>query len=185
MNKRLFFLLSVVVPSLAIMMSGCSDKSQPNVELIQDMMESPAIKPQEAGMREPAKNTVPVGFTPYRWGTDLDAALKENKNPYSGQMTEDILRVGQKHYETSCMVCHGMHGEGGESTSVAQKMALKPPSLVSDKVKAMTDQHLFHIVTMGQGVMKGYNHHIPLKYRWQVVNYVRHFASSGEFAHKQ
>ncbi len=170
MVMRLFLLMSLMAAAL----TGCSDKSQPNIELIQDMMESPAIKPQEPGMREPAKNTVPVGFTPYQWGTNLDEAIKENRNPMAGQMTEDVLRVGQKFFETHCMVCHGMHGEGGEATVVAQKMALKPPSLVSDKVKAMSDQQVYHIITMGQGVMKGYNHHIPAKYRWQVVNYIRH-----------
>lgn len=175
MIKGLSFIGNLILISLLMAcISGCSDHSQPNVELIQDMMESPAIKPQEKGMLEPAKNTVPVGFSPYRWGIDLETAEKENLNPLAGQMTEEVLRVGMKHYETHCMVCHGTHGEGGANMSVAQKMALKPPSLVSDKVKAMTDQHLFHIITMGQGVMKAYNHHIPLQYRWQVVNYVRH-----------
>jgi len=168
----------------ALALSSCGPRgNSANVELIQDMMESPAIKAQEydetsphhSGMRVPPEHTAPVGFEPYKYATDVEAAAKNLKNPLAGKMDEDTLLVGQKYYETNCAICHGFKGEGGVAakSSVSEKMALKPPSIISDKVKGWPDGHLYHVITMGQGVMGPYASHIPQKYRWQVVNYIR------------
>lgn len=177
--------LGVAAASLAAFaLSSCGPRgNKPNVELIQDMMESPAIKAQEydeasphhSGMRVPPEGTAPVGFEPYKYATDVEAASKNLKNPLVGKFDEETLLVGQKYYETNCAICHGFKGEGGiaAKASVAEKMALKPPAVVSDKVKGWTDGHLYHVITVGQGVMGPYAAHIPQKYRWQVVNYIR------------
>lgn len=168
----------------AMALTSCGPRgNKPNVELIQDMMESPAIKAQEydetspnhSGMRVPPDHTVPVGFTPYLYATDVDAAVKNLHNPDAGKMDPETLIVGQKMYETNCMVCHGQHGEGGVASKsvVADKMALKPPPLTSDKVKGWPDAHIYHVITVGQGVMGPYASHVPQNQRWQLVNYVR------------
>ncbi|MDG0817424.1 c-type cytochrome [Bdellovibrio svalbardensis] len=168
----------------ALALSGCGPSgNKPNVEIIQDMMESPAIKAQEydetsphhSGMRVPPENTAPVGFEPYRYATDVEGAAKNLKNPIAGKMDEETLLTGQKYYETNCAVCHGFKGEGAVAANApaASKMALKPPPMLSDKVKGWPDGHLYHVITMGQGVMGPYASHIPQKYRWQVVNYIR------------
>ncbi len=160
--------------------SGCTDKAKPNVELLQDMMEGEAIKPQEydegspnhSGMRVPPEGTQPVGFTPYRYANDPVAAAR-NQNPMAGDFSESVLKTGIKYYTTNCAICHGDQGEGSEKSVVGQKMALKPPSLNSDKIKSWSDGQLYHVITVGQGVMGPYASHIPQKYRWQVVNYIR------------
>ncbi|MFM6930572.1 MAG: c-type cytochrome [Bdellovibrio sp.] len=168
----------------ALALSSCGPRgNNPNVELIQDMMESPAIKAQEydessphhSGMRVPPEHTAPQGFEPYRYTTDVEGAAKNLKNPLASKMDEETLLTGQKYYETNCAVCHGFKGEGADAAKVpaASKMALKPPTLLSDKVKGWPDGHLYHVITMGQGVMGPYASHIPQKYRWQVVNYIR------------
>lgn len=171
-----------VIWLLPLIFLGCSwDKSKPNVEVIQDFMESPAIKAQEydehsphhSGMRLPPENTVPVGFHPYKYGTDVEKASRENRNPIADEKSKEMVFAGVKQYETNCMVCHGMRGEGGAELSVSQKMALKPPSLLSDKVKGMTDAQIYHIITQGQGVMGPYAAQVPQASRWQVVNYIR------------
>lgn len=167
-----------------LVMTSCGPRgNNPNMELIQDMMESPAIKAQEydensphhSGMRVPPEHTAPVGFEPYKYATDLEGAVKNLKNPLVGKVDEETLSVGQKYYETNCAVCHGFKGEGAvaANATVSAKMALKPPPVVSDKVKAWPDGHLYHVITMGQGVMGPYASHVPQKYRWQVVNYIR------------
>lgn len=174
----------VAVGFAAMALSSCGPRgNKPNVEIIQDMMESEAIKAQEydegsphhRGMRVPPEGTAPVGFEPYKYATDVEGAAKNLKNPLAGKMDEETLMVGQKFYETNCALCHGFKGEGGEAakSTVSAKMALKPPAVVSDKVKGWTDGHLYHVITMGQGVMGPYASHIPQKYRWQVVNYIR------------
>jgi mono/diheme cytochrome c family protein len=171
-NLKIFFLL--------VGLSACGPRgNEPNVELIQDMMEQNAIKAQKYdeyfphGISElvPPEHTQPVGFRPYRYGFNADLAEKELKNPMAGQMSPEILMTGQKYFETNCMVCHGRAGQG--DGPVAAKMPLKPPSIVSAKVKGWSDTRIFHTITMGQGVMGPYASHIPQKHRWQVVNYIR------------
>lgn len=176
------FSMTLLAASVAIaFMSGCrGGHNQTNVELIQDMMESPALKAQEfdedspnhAGMRVPPEGTQPQGFVPYKYANNF-AASSANQNPYKGEFTEDVLKIGAKYYTINCTVCHGAKGEGGEQQSVAATMALKPPALTSDKIKAWSDGQIYHVITMGQGVMGPYAAHIPQKYRWQVVQYIR------------
>ena len=179
-------LTQIILPLIAgaaliLNLTACEkDHSVPNIELIQDMMEQPSIKPQEydesspnhSGMRVPPEGTQPVGYIPYRYAKDFTQS-SQNKNPLAGDFSESTISVGVKFYQTNCMVCHGAHGEGGENSSVGAKMALKPPMLTSTKIRNWSDGEIFHVITMGQGLMGPYASHIPLQYRWQVVNYVR------------
>jgi len=185
MNKMFQTLLLI---SMVTAFSSCHiDKSKPNFELLQDMMESPAIKSQEydeespnhSGMRVPPDGTQPRGFEPYAFPTDFEAS-KGLKNPFEKSFSEETLKTGIKYYTIHCQVCHGAKGEGGEKMSVAEKMALKPPALISEKVKGWSDGQIYHVITMGQGVMGPYASHIPQKYRWQVVQYIRHLEGRGQ-----
>lgn len=180
----------IILFSLSVILgvTGCNlDKSQPNIELIQDMMDTPALFPQEydanspnhSGMRVPPEGTQPVGFVPYKYATDL-AGAKTNKNPLDGKMDEETLNVGAKYYTIHCSICHGANGEGGENNSIGAKMALKPPALNSAKINGWTDGQLYHVITVGQGMMGPYAPHIPEKYRWQVVNYIRHLQNADQ-----
>lgn len=160
---------------------GCTGRSdKPNIEIIQDMMEQPAVKAQEydaffsdhaGGARVPPDHTQPIGFKPYKFATDIEGA-KSNPNPYAGSREEEILMVGQKYYQTNCAVCHGASLKA--DTVVAEKMPVKPPHLDTDKIKGWTDGQIYHVITVGQGVMGPYASHIPQAYRWQVVNYIRY-----------
>jgi mono/diheme cytochrome c family protein len=174
----------------ALGLQACTGQhNQPNVEIIQDMMESPAIKPQEfdassehnRGMRVPPEHTVPVGFEPYKYGNDVTLASKELKNPYAGSNDAEILYTGIKMYETNCALCHGHKGEGGtESSLIVARMALKPPPLLSEKVRGMSDGQLYHIITMGQGVMGSYASQVRQKDRWQLVTYIRQLQKNAK-----
>lgn len=166
--------------------TGCSkDVTQPNIEVLQDMMESPAIKEQEfiedqpdhRGMLVPPENTVPVGFKPYKYKFDPEGAGKNLKNPYAVDRSDLVLLTGQKQFETHCAVCHGFKGEGQNATSVGEKMVLKPPQLTSDKIKSWPDGRIYHVIADGQGIMPSYASHVPQNVRWQLVNYIRHLQS--------
>ncbi len=158
---------------------SCTDKSKPNIELIQDMMEQPAVKAQKEekffknGISElvPPENTVPVGFKPYKFKADPEAAGLKNLNPLQGRLDEETLAVGKKFFETNCAVCHGYSGKG--DGPISSKYPTKIPALVSDKVRNWKDGSIYHVITMGQGQMGPYASHVPQKYRWQVVNYIR------------
>jgi len=177
--KRMLLILTMLV-SLVISLTACSSKEQPNIELIQDMMQSPSVRAQEyddffpdhaGGARVPPANTVPVGFKAYRAGFNPEMA-KADRNPMAGQMTDEVLLTGQKYYDTNCMVCHGQKGDG--KGPVGLMMPNHPPALTTDKVKGWADGQIFQVITVGQGTMGPYASHIPQQYRWQVVNYIRY-----------
>ncbi len=184
------FLKSLLVVFFVCALPACHiDKSQPNFDLIQDFMKSPAIKAQEydpntanhISAREPVKGTVPVGFL-FEPLDDLAVAEKEIKNPIAGDFSKDVMWTGQRYFQVQCAICHGTHGEGGvESKSpVAELMALKPPPLTSEKVSGWSDTHIYYVISRGQGLMGPYANHVPQKYRWQVVNYIRHLQKNNK-----
>ncbi len=160
---------------------GCSgDKSQPNVELIQDMMDQSALKAQDyepgdvmkSASRLPPEGTVPVGYKPYPYHLDPVAAGKNLKNPLAGEMSPEVLDLGRTKFNTYCMMCHGEKALG--DGPVAAKMPLKPPSLLSEKVRTFNDANIYHIITDGQGVMASYAYQlVNEKDRWAIVNYIR------------
>lgn len=174
--KYLFF-----IPFL--MLTACT-KDKPNVELVQNMMQTPAIKAQEGdsempngrAMRLPPKDTVARGNPEYRYYNDEKAAIKNLKNPYTSNV-EVTLEEGKKKYDIYCGICHGVGGKG--DGNIAPKMLLAPPTLVGDKIKSWNDQQIFHIITNGRGMMGSYAAQIKPDDRWKIINYVRKLQSSN------
>lgn len=159
---------------------GVTLHKEPNADLIQDMMESPALKPQDfdtfdrnkSASRLPPEGTVAQGHAPYPYHLKPEEAERALKNPYSGKMTAEVIELGRTKYETYCAVCHGYEGKGDGPVSV--KMAVAPPPLISEKVVGYNDGRIFHIITDGQGVMSSYAYQmVDPNDRWAVVNYVR------------
>ncbi len=168
----------VLLTGVLLTIVSCSDEKRPNVELIQDMMETESIKTQEGdasnphgrAMRVPPKGTVPRGFTPYKYKDNIEGANR-NKNPLRGKMTPQILKRGRKYYEIACAVCHGHTGKG--DGTVSKKWPLPMPKLISKKVRNYTDGRIYHVISEGQGLMGSYRNIVPAEFRWELVNYVR------------
>lgn len=183
MNAKLLStaLLSVgVAATVACTPKAPTLSKETNVELVQDMMDQPALKaqdyepsnPTKGSSRLPPTGTVPVGYTPYKYAGNPAEAAAKLKNPYAGNTTAEVLELGRKKFENYCALCHGYTGAG--DGPVAPKMALKPPPVTSDKIIAMADGGIFHIITDGQGVMSSYAQQLVNENdRWAIVNYVR------------
>jgi mono/diheme cytochrome c family protein len=176
--KTISYSLSAIL--VGGMLAGCSGShNQTTIELIQDMMDQRSLKSQDyddvrnqAEAQPPPEGTVPRGFTPYKYATDPLAAEANLVNPLAGDNTEKTLERGKNRFETFCSPCHGMQGHG--DGTVAQYMSLKPPPLISDKVKNFKDGRIFHIITAGQGVMSSYATQVfKEEDRWAIVKYVR------------
>ncbi|MCX7674739.1 MAG: cytochrome c [Bdellovibrionaceae bacterium] len=178
--KAIFYRFFVLV-SFVTLSWGCGPKgNQPNVELIQDMMDQPAVKaqkyddffPDHISSRQPPEHTKPVGKNPYPYASNIQLALEKLKNPFEGDLSSEVLLIGQKYYNTNCMVCHGEKAKG--DGPIKEKYPLPIPSLLSDKIRSWKDAQIYHVISAGQGVMGAYASHIPENYRWQVVNYIRY-----------
>ncbi len=170
---------------LSYLISGC-DKKQPNIEIIQDMMDQDPVKAQDyepnhpdgLAMRLPPPHTVPMNAEPYLL-KDVEEAANKLKNPNadlnlrSAQEQKEILDRGRFMYETYCAVCHGLQGKG--DGTVADKMAIKrPPSLVMQPVLGYKDGRYFHVITQGYGVMNSYAGQVgKFEDRWAIVTWIR------------
>lgn len=162
---------------------GC-ERRKPNIELIQDMMQSPAIKAQDyddeavakRAMDLPPEGAIPVGHTPYTIETPEEAGLKLSNELIA---SDDVLLQGSRGYYIYCWVCHGDMGRG--DGPVADKLLLKPPSLLTSKARGYQDGYLYHMIVKGRGYMGSYAAQIPDESdRWAIVNFVRRLQSMNE-----
>ena len=172
-SKKTLFAIAISL----LLVAGCGSKREPQIELIQDMMQSPAIKPQDydeskpgsLAMRKPPEGAIPKGHVPYNLETSEDAErLIFNPLP----LNFETLQRGQKMYYIYCGVCHGSTGIG--DGPVAAKAILKPPSLVNQKIKDWEDGGIYHLIVVGRGLMGSFASQIPSeKDRWALVHFIR------------
>lgn len=171
-------ILCVLFAGLFLSSCTCSGgKNRTNFEIFHDMMQQQNIKAQEGDtegtfMRLPPENTRARNKKYYPYKGDPEGAGKNLKNPFQGQLSAELIGIGKRQYERACIYCHGATG-GGEGT-VAAKMTVKPPSLLTDKAINYSDGRLYHIVHEGQGLMGSYRKQVRgEKERWALINYVR------------
>lgn len=169
----------------AVFVIGCdAGKNKTNVELITDMMDQPSMKSQDydevrkAGSnRLPPDGTVARGQEIYMYSGKPTEAESNLENPIAGVPDDEWLDRGAEKFRIYCGVCHGDQGKG--DGPVSTKMALRPPSLLTPKVRAFKDGRIFHIITEGQGVMGPYASQInQTRDRWAIVNFIRHLQKS-------
>ena len=159
----------VASAGLLMMASACGKHKAPNVIYMPEMAYSPALKAQEeGGMRMPVAGTVPRNHQFYAYAADIEAAGRELKNPL--QRTAETLKRGQVLYNSYCIVCHGVAGEG--NGTIVPKYPM-PPSLQSDKIKTYPDGKIYHVITVGQNLMPSYASQIDSIDRWAVIHYIR------------
>jgi mono/diheme cytochrome c family protein len=182
-----FFLCVSLFASVFVFgLTGCgATADKPNVELIQDMMVQPANKaqdslpsnPEKSSQLVPPEGTAATNREVYLFKGNPEGAANSLKMP---DMYDGMLKLGEKHYRNYCMVCHGEKG-AGDGPVASKFQGVKPPSLLSEKVRGMKDGQIFHIITDGQGVMGTYINHMPFsKDRWAVVAYVRKLQSDNK-----
>ncbi len=152
-------------------------KNRTDFELFHDMIQQKSVKAQEGNeegtfMRLPPENTRARNKKPYPYKGDPEGAEKHLKNPFENQMSPDLIAIGKRQYEKTCVLCHG--ASGGSEGPVAEKMSVKPPSLLAPKAINLSDGRLFHIIQEGQGLMPGLSKQVRGdRQKWAVVNYVR------------
>lgn len=184
---------------------GCSCSggiNRTDSELVLDMIQQKHIKPQEGSaegqlqMLLPPKGTRARNRSYYPYTGDPLKAAKELKNPLS--LTPETLKEGESYYKKFCIYCHGRSGDSLKGATVAPKMLIKPPSLLTDKVKNLSDGRIYHIIHEGQGLMGPYRIQLGTKEQalqnyltekgryqgskriWSVVLYIRSLQKLSE-----
>lgn len=143
-----------------------------------EFFNSNPYNPFNMNMRVPAENTVPRkagGSLPYRYPKDsagstyyLDLAARALKNPLPE--TEEIAADGRILYANFCSPCHGGAGAGDGPVGEVYKGI---PNFAVGRYAEMTEGHIFHVITHGQGRMWPYASQLEPVDRWKVVRYVQ------------
>ena len=184
--KNIYYKMQfLILLALGFTLSACTcsgGKNRTDFELFHDMIKQQNIKPQEGDesgtfMRLPPENSRARNKKYYPYKGDPLRAEKNLKNPYADMLTAEMIGTGKRQYEKACIYCHGADGGGADGEGagkIGQKMIIKPPSLLTDKVIAYSDGRIYHIIHEGQGLMGSHRKQVQgEKQRWALVNYVR------------
>lgn len=175
--------LTVTVLAIMLSFTSCDrDNNHPGYDYFPDMFYSQAYETNSVNpnfrdhktMREPVKGTVSRDFVVYPYQkTDEDRAKagKELHNPMD--YTNENLERGKKVYQSFCIHCHGPQGDGKGILYTSGKYPYPPASLVNDKMKNVPDGEIYHVITVGFGIMGAHGSQIRPEDRWKTVLYIR------------
>ncbi|MFI4890790.1 MAG: c-type cytochrome [Steroidobacterales bacterium] len=103
------------------------------------------------------------------WAAGATARARPVRTP--PPVTIEALRRGRERYDIYCAPCHSVSGDG--DGMVARRGFPAPASLHSPPMRAVSDAHLFDVITGGSGVMYAFADRIGPPDRWAIVAYVR------------
>lgn len=125
-------------------------------------------------MRMPVEGTVPRGTIPFSYEkTDEDRLLagKELVSPLETNAS-NIAR-GKEVFEIFCVTCHGKNADGEGFLYTSGRYPYPPASLLDENVKALPDGEIYHVMTVGYGVMGAHGSMIRQEDRWKIIQYIR------------
>jgi mono/diheme cytochrome c family protein len=104
----------------------------------------------------------------------IPAAAKAMPNPFS--TNSDAVGAGMMIYMDHCQNCHGENGNG--KGKKAAELSIAPADLTdAGRMGRQTDGELFWQITQGHLPMPAFKDKLTDEERWQVVTFIRTFAS--------
>jgi mono/diheme cytochrome c family protein len=145
--------------------------------------------PFHMNLRMPPANVVSRnknGYLPYRIPKDsLEMASKRLVSPLDTAQNKAILADGKILYEVYCDHCHGVKGDGEGKVATGVKVDgvdrgsyAGVANLKGDAFKNITEGHIFHVITMGKGLMQSHGSQIGTEDRWKIARYVKALQNS-------
>lgn len=125
-------------------------------------------------MQPPVEGTIPRGTIPYAYTkTDEDRELAASTltNPIDANKTN--MERGKKMYGIYCISCHGEKGDGQGQLYVSKKYNYPPASLLSEKMNANPEADIYHVITVGHGIMAEHGSMIQSDDRWKIAMYIK------------
>ena len=169
MIKKIFLLLGVVAVLGSALLLFTYDVIK--IDWISFMEIQASYKPMEDPLPVPAQS-IPVEGAAYVPGMGAPV------NPIAAD--EVSLARGAQLYNINCSHCHGTGGLGDGAVAVFLETA-KPANLTADVVQQKSDGALFLTISNGvPGRMPALNENLTVRDRWDVVNFLRTLAGSGQ-----
>jgi len=125
-------------------------------------------------MQSLPEGTVSSDMIPYSYPATIEGRIQagfELENPLEADKV--LIEKGKYLYDIYCTGCHGEKGNGEGHLYTSKKYAIKPASLVNEKMKAVPDGEIYHVITSGYGVMGAHGSQIIPDDRWKIVLYVK------------
>ncbi len=95
-------------------------------------------------------------------------------NPkYAHGTDEAIVKAGKEVYNKYCIICHGEKGDGQGALYVNKKYPYPPSSLLSEKMMPATEGDMYHVITVGHGIMAEHGSMIQQDDRWKIAMYIK------------
>lgn len=152
-----------------LLASGCVQEmaNQPRV----DVMEPSPFEFLKPENRTPVPGTIARGQnfadTPANTGREGNELVAKIPIP----VTEELLKRGQERYNIFCKYCHGDSGSG--DGLVVQRGFPAPPSYHIERLRNISDGHLYVTIKDGLGRMPRFGNRIDVNDRWAIVAYIR------------
>lgn len=147
-----------------------------------DLINSPAYESYTANpvfkngrtMQPPVEGTIPRGFMPYAYQkTDEDRAIAAKTLVNEIESTPANLERGKVEFGIYCMQCHGEKGDGQGLLYVNKKFNYPPGNLLSEKMRANPEADIYHVITVGWGIMGEHGSMIAPADRWKIAMYIK------------
>jgi mono/diheme cytochrome c family protein len=178
MSKLLIIALTVC----SVLVVSCDrDKNNPGYDYFPDMFYSKTYETYAPNpnftdgktLQLPVPGTISRDgeYYPYKKvDEDIPKAAKL-RNPFLPD-TQNIAR-GKAVYQTICLQCHGVDGDGKGQLYLSGKYPYPPADLVHGRLKTKTDGEIFHSITVGFGVMGPHGLIVSQDDRWKIAIYLR------------
>ncbi len=128
--------------------------------------------PNSMNMREPVANTVPrskKGYLPYRLTQPELEAGAQIISPLDTANAQ-VIADGKILWDRFCEHCHGGKGQGDGLVSEKYPGIANLTGLAYADI---TEGHVFHVITMGKGLMGAHGSQISAEERWKIARYVK------------
>jgi mono/diheme cytochrome c family protein len=125
-------------------------------------------------MQPPVAGTIPRDFMPYVYKkTDEDRAVAGKTLVNVLESTPENMERGKVAFGIYCMQCHGEKGDGKGSLFVNKKFNYPPGNLLSEKMRANPEADIYHVITVGWGIMGEHGSMITPEDRWKIAMYIK------------
>ena len=175
---RLFAVIQV-----ALLIGSCDySRKTPGWQYFDDMAQSPAYETYSPNpvfadgktMQPPVEGTIPRDFMPYPYEKSDEDRIKAGQQfTNSLELTSEHLERGRRMYDIYCAACHGINGDGLGTLYTSGKYAYPPASLLSDKMLQTPEGEIYHVITVGFGIMAEHGSMIRPDDRWKTVMYIQ------------
>ena len=92
-------------------------------------------------------------------------------NPFT--VNEKNLTRGKEVFSIFCINCHGEKGDGKGYLYTSKLYPYPPANLLSAKIRNNPIGEIYHVVTVGFGVMPQHGSQVRPEDRWKVAMYIK------------